>query len=109
MKRQSAGEKPVYKRVGEEVARIPCGRVATYGQIARSVTGCTARMVGYAMAALPEDTPLPWWRVINARGEVSERKSGDGEIIQRKLLEMEGVVFDGRGRVDFTLFGWDGE
>ena len=109
MKRKSAQEKPVYGRVGEVVAKIPHGRVATYGQIARSVPGCTARMVGYAMAGLPEGSPLPWWRVINARGEISQRKSGDGEIIQRKLLEMEGVAFDGRGRVDFSVFGWDGE
>lgn len=109
MKTAAGKEKPVYRRVCEQVAKIPGGKVATYGQIARSVSGCTARMVGYAMAGLPEDSPLPWWRVINAKGEVSKRKSGDGDLIQRKLLEMEGVVFDSKGRVDFSGCGWDGE
>ena len=108
MRRDSQEEKPVYGRVREQVGKIPHGRVATYGQIAKSVNGCTARMVGYAMAGLPEGDPSPWWRVINAKGEVSPRKSGDGEIIQRKLLEMEGVRFNANGRVDFARFGWDG-
>ena len=89
------------------VRLVPRGRVATYGQIATIVDGCTPRMVGWAMAALPDRSDVPWHRVINARGEVSPRADGSGsERRQRWLLEREGVAFDGRGRVDLKRYGW---
>ncbi|NLO75258.1 MAG: MGMT family protein, partial [candidate division WS1 bacterium] len=42
----------LYDRIYAMVRLIPPGRVTTYGRIAELVGGCTARMVGYAMAAL---------------------------------------------------------
>ena len=98
-----------YPRFHAVVRRIPEGRVATYGQVA-AMAGLPgrARQVGYAMAALPEGSDLPWHRVINARGEVSRRTGGRTfERIQRALLEAEGVRFDDRGRVDLARFRWD--
>ena len=53
------------------VRQIPAGKVASYGQIAEIVGDCTARVVGYAMAAAPDD--VPWQRVVNAQGKVSPR------------------------------------
>ena len=97
---------PAYRRIHVAVRRIPRGRVATYGQVAvaAGLPG-RARQVGYALHALPEDSGVPWHRVINARGEVSPR--GDGhEEVQRALLEAEGVVFDHRDRIDLERFGW---
>jgi methylated-DNA-protein-cysteine methyltransferase-like protein len=82
--------------------------VATYGQIARITGNCTARMVGYAMAALPRGTDVPWQRVINSQGRISERRRGDGAVSQRKILEAEGVRFDAKGKVDFDRAGWQG-
>ncbi len=92
------------------VSLIPRGKVATYGQIADLVGGCTARMVGYAMAALKSGShpAVPWQRVINAQGRVSIHGDGFGNALQRSILESEGVVFDARGRVDFMHFGWPG-
>lgn len=94
------------------VRRIPTGRVATYGQVA-ALAGRAghARQVGYALAALPPGTDVPWQRVINVRGEVSERSptagpSGAREGYQRHLLEEEGVVFDLRGRVNLKEYRW---
>jgi methylated-DNA-protein-cysteine methyltransferase related protein len=88
------------------VRRVPPGRVATYGQIARVVgLGDHARMVGYALAALPGSTTVPWHRVINARGMVSPRRSGDS-LSQRLRLEREGIRFDGRGRVALARHRW---
>jgi methylated-DNA-protein-cysteine methyltransferase-like protein len=64
-------------------------------------------MVGWAMAAVPAGSDVPWHRVINARGEVSPRADGSGaERGQRWLLEREGVRFDARGRVDLDRYGW---
>ncbi|HET6726351.1 MAG TPA: MGMT family protein [Gammaproteobacteria bacterium] len=99
-------EKPVYRRIYAAVRGIPPGHVATYGGIARHVGASTPRQIGYAMASLPAGSDVPWHRVINARGEVSCRKHSNGELLQRKLLEEEGVYFDLKGRVDLSQFGW---
>lgn len=103
----SAGE-GLYDRIYDWVARVPRGRVVTYGAIAAIVGGCTPRMVGYAMAATPWWRNLPWQRVINSQGKVSPRLHGTGHLSQRELLEKEGIVFDARGRVDLERYGWSG-
>ena len=97
---------PLYSRIYAQVCRVPPGRVTTYGRIARQV-GCTARTVGFAMAALPAGHDVPWQRVINSQGMVSQRRDGDGALIQRLALEAEGVHFDVRGRVDLVQYGWE--
>ena len=98
-----------YERIWSVVRRIPRGRVATYGQVAR-IAGRPRqpRMVGYALHALPDAlaTAVPWQRVINAQGRISLRRFAGSDAVQRKLLEREGVVFDARARVDFERFGW---
>jgi methylated-DNA-protein-cysteine methyltransferase-like protein len=99
--------KPTYRDlVYEIVQRIPTGKVARYGQIASLVPGCTARMVGYALAALPADLDVPWQRVINAKGKISPHGAGFGSALQFQLLLDEGVVFDIEGRTNFDIYGW---
>jgi len=97
-----------YERIYDAVRKIPRGKVATYGQIAKSVDRCTPRMVGYAMAALHGRTDVPWQRVINSKGEISTRSGGDGALRQRKLLGKEGIRFDQRGRVNLRKVRWAG-
>jgi methylated-DNA-protein-cysteine methyltransferase-like protein len=97
----------VYERIYAIAGQIPSGRLASYAQIAAIEGRCTPRMVGYAMAAVG-DRPVPWQRVINSRGTISERRHGGGTSRQRRLLKDEGVVFDRYGRVDFEIFGWSG-
>lgn len=96
-----------WDRVYAVIRRIPRGRVATYGQIAR-LAGLPgqARQVGYALSALPTGSRVPWHRVINARGEVSRRSRPGAELTQRMLLEREGLRFDARGRVRLRLVQW---
>lgn len=88
------------------VARIPRGRVATYGQVA-ALLGYprAARAVG---ASLKRCRPeLPWHRVLNHRGGISIRANVSGMITQRIRLEREGVPFR-NGRVDMKRYRWAG-
>ncbi|MCG8468387.1 MAG: MGMT family protein [Gemmatimonadetes bacterium] len=97
-----------YDRIYEVIEQIPEGNVATYGQIARLAgLGGHARLVGYALHAC--DRPVPWHRVINARGEVSDRADAYAEQLQHRLLAKEGVRFDERGRIALEQFRWEDE
>ncbi len=100
------------EKVWAIVCRIPVGRVMTYGQIAENIAppgemnlgsylAFGARWVGAAMAACPDD--VPWHRVINAKGMVSQRSEADH---QRLRLVEEGIEFDERGRIDLSRYRW---
>ena len=102
-------ESPHYQKIHRIISLIPFGKVATYGQIAEIVGGCTARMVGYAASAIPQDSDIPWQRVINYKGGISQRSSGSGGLLQQKLLEAEGIEFDQHGRTDLENYRWKGE
>ncbi|MFH2007109.1 MAG: MGMT family protein [bacterium] len=104
--REGRGSGSYRERVWEVVRAIPPGQVATYGQLARLAGRCTARMAGYALAAVPDGSGIPWHRVVNAQGRISVRSSGEPSVRQRLLLEAEGVVFDPGGRIDLRRFGW---
>jgi methylated-DNA-protein-cysteine methyltransferase-like protein len=89
------------------IRRIPRGRVATYGQVAR-LAGLPrrARLVGRLLSELPDDSGLPWQRVVNAAGMVSRRALSFEEPRQRALLEDEGVAFGAGGRISLKRFQW---
>ena len=112
MKRRGGGDQRAradHQRILALVDSIPRGRVATYGQIARAAgLAGRARQVGAVLRDLPEGSRLPWHRVLNAQGTISARP-GPGYRAQRRLLRGEGVRFDGRGRVDLAVFGWQPE
>ena len=96
-----------YERIYAVVRKIPRGRVASYGQVAR-LAGLPgrARQVGYAMHALPSGTRVPWHRVVNAEGKVSRRRIPGAELTQRVLLEREGIRFGPGKRIPLARFGW---
>ena len=104
-------ELPFFQRAISMIRQIPSGKVATYGQISilisNSVRG--ARAVGYALAGLKgeEAQEVPWWRVMNAQGRISNPKGRPRAALQQQLLEDEGVIFED-GRVDLDKFGWEG-
>jgi methylated-DNA-protein-cysteine methyltransferase-like protein len=106
MEESSQSGPRLYERIYATVRQIPSGRVATYGQIARLVGGCSAQMVGFALAALPDGSDVPWQRVINAKGKISPRGIGFGSMIQRTLLEEEGVLFSRDETIDLITYGW---
>ena len=98
----------LYQKIHNIISLIPSGKVATYGQIAE-IVGCTARMVGYAASAIPQNSDIPWQRVINYKGGISQRSSGSGGLLQQNLLEAEGIEFDQHGRTDLEHYRWKGE
>ena len=101
------------ERVWALVRQVPHGKVATYGQIALmlpvpngvdfdSYKAFGPRWVGGALAACPDD--VPWQRVINSQGKISERPGAEK---QRLLLEEEGIIFM-KDKVDLKKYGWHG-
>lgn len=93
--------------IEKTVRRVPRGRVATYGQIAFMIGAPrNARQVGTVLRSLPEETRVPWHRIVNACGRISERDRNVCEGLQRHLLEEEGVDFDERNRIDLARFQW---
>ena len=105
------------QQVWEIARRIPRGKVATYGQIAKmlsppigveieSYAAFAPRWVGGAMAACPDD--VPWQRVVNSKGEISEKNGADARR-HKLLLEDEGILFGVRGRIDMKKYGWNGK
>ena len=99
---------PVFAAFCEIVRRIPAGKVATYGQIARlaGMPRC-ARMVGYALADC-RDPGLPCHRVVGRDGHLSDAFQPLGKDSHRMLLEMEGVPFRPDGTVDLEKCLWTG-
>ncbi|MFC4424717.1 MGMT family protein [Deinococcus navajonensis] len=93
-------------RVLALVARIPEGRVMTYGQLALLAgQPGAARQAGFVMNSLMGEGELPWQRVINAQGRVSTHRLGFGDM-QEQLLAAEGVIFDATGRCDLSRLQW---
>jgi methylated-DNA-protein-cysteine methyltransferase-like protein len=102
-----------YEQVWALVRQIPSGKVAAYGQIAQMLPPPNGvefeaykafgpRWVGGAMANCPDD--VPWQRVINSQGKISERPGAER---QRQMLEEEGIVFM-KDKVDMKKYGWKG-
>lgn len=87
-------------RVAAVVRTVPHGQLTTYGDVAAALgSPRVARHVGWALAALPEGTDVPWHRVINALGRISFKGDLGRADAQRRRLEAEGHVFDPSGRL----------
>lgn len=80
-----------HERVFAIVSRIPRGRVATYGQIAR-MEGTHPRYVGYVLHQNKDPQNVPCHRVVNAKGNVAVGYAFGGKYAQQKKLEEEGIA-----------------
>lgn len=93
------------KRIYEAVKKIPKGRVATYGQVAKMAGDKNmARAVGNALHKNPEPGTIPCHRVVNSKGELAGAFAFGGAGVQADLLAKEGVVVK-EGKVDLKQFG----
>ncbi|MDD1781381.1 MGMT family protein [Enterovibrio sp. ZSDZ35] len=90
------------------LAQIPQGKVTTYGDVAK-MAGYPrhARHVGKLLGALPKDSRLPWFRVVNAKGMIS--LTGARFTVQREKLLDDGIEVKENGTISLRRFRWDGE
>lgn len=74
------------------VRLIPKGKVVSYGQVALYLgVPRAAREVGWTLNQLEENTPVPWWRVVNNTGRISIKASRYSAEDQKRFLTEEGV------------------
>lgn len=96
-----------FESVYEVVEQIPCGMVATYGQVAKLAgRPRLARHVGFALHANPRPGIVPCHRVVFADGSICEGFAFGGAERQRELLEHEGVAFRDEMHVDLASCRW---
>ncbi|PSB09352.1 methyltransferase [filamentous cyanobacterium CCP1] len=98
-----------YEAIYTVVRQIPFGKVATYGQVADLANlPRRARLVGYALYRVDTiGSDVPWHRVINAKGEISQSPFRQGsDDLQQSLLEQEGVVFNASGKISLRDYQW---
>jgi len=89
------------------VRSIPKGRVLSYGAVAALLGHPrSARGVGTALSGLPDGHDVPWWRVVNRNGEITSPRIHHIAVLQKKLLEGEGVKFSASGRIELRDFAW---
>ncbi|MBE8718380.1 MGMT family protein [Cellvibrio polysaccharolyticus] len=88
------------------LSQIPPGKVVTYGELARMANlPRAARLAGTVLKQLPENSQLPWHRVINAQGKLSLPASTPAGKEQARRLTAEGVIISA-GKVSLAQFGW---
>lgn len=101
-------DKSFSERVYDAVLRIPCGKVATYGQIAvMAGSGGAARAVGNALHKNPAFGVVPCHRVVNSKGDLAPEFVFGGINEQRRMLEAEGVEVSDN-RVDLKKYQFRG-
>ena len=101
----ASSPKEIDQRIWQVVMLIPPGAVATYGDVARQAgMPGAARRVGRALRGLPQDTRIPWHRVINAQGKLVA--PGGSTAVQRERLESEGIAFLSRSGLNLRQYRW---
>ncbi len=94
-------------QVLEIVGKIPKGRLASYGQVAL-LAGFPRRprQVGMVLRGLPENTRLPWHRVVNNQGYVPSKGRWWGAMVQIERLRVEGIPVANDGTLDLEAHRW---
>src|SRR5664280_1083941 len=92
-------KKDFFDKVYDIVAKIPFGKVATYGDIAEACgIRSSARTVGWALNGA-KDSGLPCHRVVNRLGALTGKLHFGSFEIMEDLLRSEGVKFNKEGCV----------
>ena len=84
-------EKSAFERIYDIVNQIPEGKVASYGQVAgRAGNRRWARVVGYALHAIPKDSTVPWHRVVKKTEMYLQARKAPGENTRQNCCVMRG-------------------
>lgn len=101
-------EKDFFQRVYEVVKQIPCGKITTYGAIAKKIGAPkSARMVGYALNASGMQEDVPAHRVVNRKGLLTGKHHFQGTNLMQQLLENEGVKIKENTVQNFKDHFWE--
>lgn len=96
-----------FERIYKAVARIPRGKVSTYGAIAKYVGIKNPRVVGYALHVNNDPDNVPCHRVVNKNGELAPKYAFGGLDVQEQLLKKEGIKFEGsKVKIDSQLYSF---
>lgn len=102
----SKSKNDFFDRVYKVVAKIPKGKVTTYGAIAESCgIKSAARTVGWALNGASA-TGLPCHRVVNRYGGLSGKVHFGAPTLMEDLLRSEGIEFDEEGCVLMEKYLW---
>lgn len=76
----------------------------SYGQIAQEAGSPRgARQVVRILHSMSGKYDLPWYRVVNAQGEIA-LQDDEGRFLQTSHLQEEGVDVDSKGKVDLAHY-----
>ena len=90
----------------EYLTIIPKGKVVTYGQIAEFLGSINyARCVGNILHENTDGDKYPCYKVVNARGKLSENYVFGGLKVQKERLEADGIVVN-HDKVDLKKYQW---
>ena len=87
-------------RMLDQVAAVPPGFVATYGDVAARAGSHSPRLAGWVLAQLSDST-TPWHRIVRADGTPAPHLRSE----QSRRLLSEGVELT-NGRVDLRRYRW---
>lgn len=94
------------EKVYQVVAKIPNGKVATYGMIAKLAGGLNPRAIGYFLHHNPDPKTIPCHRVVSAQGKLSRAYAFGGLSGHADQLVREGVIVK-EGKVDLRAYVWN--
>lgn len=101
---------PFSKSVIAWIKKVPRGKVATYGQIARLAgKPGSSRAVGWILHACADTHDLPWQRILNSQGKISLPKKSTAYLEQKRLLQGEGIEVSATGSLDLEKYRWKKE
>lgn len=104
-------EKDFFQMVWQVAAKIPTGRLTSYGAIAKYLGSArSSRMVGWAMnASHAAPFPIPAHRVLNRNGMLTGKAFFEDHMAMQRKLEAEGHRVQNDQVLGFKSVFWDPE
>jgi len=98
-----------FQKVYEITAKIPYGRVTSYGAIAKYIAAPgSARMVGWALNNCHTmEVYIPAHRVVNRNGLLTGKHHFGNSSTMQQLLENEGAIIENDRILNFKEKFWD--